>query len=196
MNRFFTDSSLFFVYLGSLMKKIIQIITFILVVAASVFFLAGQSLDYFVFKYRQSVIRKEIKKEIKNGVAESDLTTFTVSQLLNGKLEWIKPGKEFRLKGNMYDIVRSETENGNYVYKCINDTQETELFAELDSLVEKRMNGDADDLQKELTKDFIKIYFVSECDNLFPSNEGNSFIFHFSFFHFSFSIPSPPPRVS
>ncbi len=179
-----------------LMKKIIQIITFTFVLAASVFFIAGQSLDYFVFKYRQSVIRKEIKKEIKNGVAETDLTTLTVTQMLNGKLEWIKPGKEFRLNGNMYDIVRSDFENGNFVYKCINDTQETELFAELDSLVEKRMNGDEDDFQKNLVKDFIKFHFNSKSDFLFPSTIDNYFSLHSSFFHFSFSIPSPPPRVS
>lgn len=178
------------------MKKIIQIITFTFVIAASVFFIAGQSLDYFVFKYRQSVIRKEIKKEIKNGVAENDLTTLTVSQLLNGKLEWIKPGKEFRLNGTMYDIVRAEIENGNYVYKCINDTQETELFAELDSMIEKRMNGDEDDLQKNLVKDFIKFHFDSESNNLFPSEVFSYFTFPFSFFHFSFGIPSPPPRIS
>lgn len=177
------------------MKKFLQIITFTFVIAASLFFVAGQSLDYFVFKYRQTVIRKEIKKQIKNGVEESELFVFSYEKIQTGNVEWVKEGKEFRINGSMYDIVHLKIENGEWIYKCVNDTQEAKLFVELDNLVKKRMNGNSsDDYLKNLVKDFVKVYFDSESTCFLDSPQEESTLFRFSFYHLSFEITSPPPQ--
>ena len=177
------------------MKRILQIITFTFVIAASLFFVAGQSLDYFVFKYRQTVIRKEIKKQIKNGVEESELFVFSYTEIQNGNVEWVKPGKEFRKNGSMYDIVRLDFKNGEWFYQCIDDAQEAKLFVELDNLVKNRMNGNSsDDYLNNLVKDFVKVYFESENSCFTPQQKMEKTEFIFSCSHFSYETSSPPPK--
>lgn len=165
-----------------------------MVITASLFFLAGQSLDYFVFKYRQNTIRKEIKTKIKNGVREKELFTFTITDICFGKALWVKPGKEFELNGTLYDVVRKEYKNGLTYYKCINDKQETKLFADLDRTIEKRMNEDSDDdYFKYLIKDFVK--YIPEVVPLhFTASKKIDSSFSFHFFHpsYFFSFFSPP----
>lgn len=163
--------------------------------AGSLFFIAGQSLDYFVFKYRQTAIRKEIKKQIKNGVEESQLFVFSYTKIHSENIEWVKEGKEFRKNGSMYDIVHLDFKNGKWFYQCINDTQEAKLFVELDQMVKKRMNGNSsDDYLKNLVKDFVKVYFDSESSCFVPQIKKEKTAFNFSFYHFSFEITSPPPQ--
>lgn len=177
------------------MKRILQVITFVFVMAASLFFVAGQSLDYFVFKYRQSQIRKEIKKQIKNGVAEEDLFTFAVADINTDHVEWIKPGKEFRMNGTMYDIVRMELMDGKSYYKCINDEQEGKLFAELDEMVHKRMNDDStDDYLKNLLKDFVKVQVSLPAEMKFflsPEMEFTAYLVNSSNVYIGLNIPPP-----
>jgi hypothetical protein len=166
------------------------------VITGAVFFIAGQSLDYFVFKYRQTMIRKEIKKQIKNGVKESELFVFSYTEIQNGNVEWVKPGKEFRKNGSMYDIVRLDFKNGEWFYQCIDDAQEAKLFVELDQLVNKRMRGNSsDDYLNNLVKDFVKVYFDSESRFFTPQPENEKTEFHFSYSHFALKILSPPPQV-
>lgn len=184
------------IFVGMAIKKSIKLFSLILVLAASLFLMAGQSLDYFVFKYRQTVIRKEIKKQIKNGVEESELFVFSYEKIHSENVDWVKQGKEFRKNGSMYDIVHLDFENGEWFYKCVDDTQEAKLFVELDNLVKKRMNGNSsDDYLKNLVKDFVKVYFDSEssCFHSYPNKEKTEF--HFSFSHLSVDILSPPPQT-
>lgn len=177
--------------------KTISRIAFIFIIALTgIIFIAGQNLDFLVFKYRQNTIRKEIKKQIKEGVSESELIEFDAIQIYTSDAQWIKPGKEFRLNGSMFDVVRKEFKNGKLVFQCINDTQETKLFADLDELVKKRMNGDTDEEKKNLTKDFLKLFFDSEDILWIPSSPVLVSSFLPSFFPYSFSFLSPPPRTS
>lgn len=179
------------------MKRILQIITFTFVIAASLFFVAGQSLDYFVFKYRQTVIRKEIKKQIKNGVEESELFVFKYNEIHSENVEWVKQGKEFRKNGSMYDIVHLDFENGEWIYRCVNDTQEAKLFVELDQMVKKRMNGNSsDDYLKNLVKDFVKVCFNSSTDFISSQFENPiSDYYDFKFAKVYIHLNIPPPKV-
>jgi hypothetical protein len=87
----------------------------------------------FKFISDQNAIRKEIKKRIKQGVPESELFVFNLTEISR------EPGfsrvndHEFRRGDQLFDIVRT---NGNKVF-CINDTQEEKLFSKLDELTQK-----------------------------------------------------------
>jgi hypothetical protein len=176
-------------------KKAIKIFSLILVMTGSLFFIAGQSLDYFVFKYRQTVIRKEIKKQIKNGVEESELFVFSYTKIHSGIIDWVKQGKEFRKDGSMYDIVHLDFKDGEWFYQCVDDSQEAKLFVELDQLVKNRMNGNSsDDYMKNLIKDFVKVYFETEKTVFLSLSKKEKTEFHFTFPHFLFDILSPPPQ--
>jgi len=116
------------------LKKIIAIACVVMLA----FSLGGY---YLVIVVQQQRVKQEIKRQIKQGVPESELTKVHVTAETNYLLCW-KHDKEFRYKGTMFDVVRTEIrEDGSTVYYCITDTQETDLFAQLDRLVQKSMAG-------------------------------------------------------
>lgn len=46
----------------------------------------------------------------------------------DGQLDWEKAGKEVFYQGNLYDIVRTGTENGRIIYYALKDHQEKQLI--------------------------------------------------------------------
>jgi len=105
----------------------------IVLVIAVIFAMGGFHL---VFKCRQYRLRCEIKQAIKLGVPDSNLIDIVITKSNEYQLEWIE-GHEFRYKGMMYDVVRSDKTDSTIVYHCINDEQESLLFEDLDELVQK-----------------------------------------------------------
>ena len=97
---------------------------------------------YLLFhNFQQAQIRREIKTAIKQGIPDNELTIIEVSEKKSELLTW-KDKHEFWYQGALYDIVKTEeTSSGTVKYHCINDTKETVLFAHLDDLVKKSMDG-------------------------------------------------------
>ena len=84
---------------------------------------------YFWFCIWQDHLQKEIRQEIRNGLEEDDLVLITAP--INGEsgISWIEPNKEFRYKGEMYDVVKIIIQNQNKYYYCIKDIKEKQLIA-------------------------------------------------------------------
>lgn len=98
---------------------------------------------YFMsFKARQYQIRKEMKAVLKAGAPDSLHHYFYLDDIeaVPKDITWIH-SKEFRYRGNMYDIISRTEENGRVLLHCIRDVKESGLFAELDRLVELGMSG-------------------------------------------------------
>ncbi len=96
---------------------------------------------FLVFKIEQTRIRKEMKLTIKQGVPQEELETIVVDATNRDQLVW-KHEREFMFQGTMYDIVwKEQLSDGNMRYHCVNDTQETILFADLDDLVKRKMGN-------------------------------------------------------
>lgn len=99
----------------------------------------------------------------------------------------------------MYDIVKKETlADSSIAYYCINDKQETELFAHLDELIRKDM-----DHRSPVGKTAKKLFQV--LSSIFPNEQlalplhsskpvllNNSYINNYS--TPDISLSSPPPR--
>lgn len=116
---------------------------------------------YPAFKLLQYRARREVKQQIKKGVPESELHRIVVTGN-EDKMSWVKPNKEFVLNGNMYDVVRRETEEGKLVFYCINDEQEEQLFTYLDEMVSQQLvnpksktSGPAKTLIKIMSQDYL-----------------------------------------
>jgi len=96
-----------------------------------------------IFKLQQFYVRHEIKQKLKTGVPEDELVLLQIPKTLeehpNESFQRIH-SREFRYKGHMYDIVRSEVRGDTTWYYCIADVKETELFANLDEMIERDMN--------------------------------------------------------
>lgn len=122
------------------MKKLNNIFALFLVTVVA-FTISGPML---VFKAQQQQVRHEIKQKIKAGVPDSDLHLIKIPHELEKTRNSIFKkihSKEFRYQGKMYDIVRFEQYTDETWYYCIADEEEEELFAQLDELVTKEMNG-------------------------------------------------------
>jgi hypothetical protein len=118
--------------------------------------LLSMSGYYPIFKLEQWKIRKEVKKRMKESLPLEDLVC--VSSQNADEIEWEEEGKEFRYKGQMYDIVYVENMGSMSHYYCIHDEEETGLFVQLDELVKKQM----DDLETPIgktAKNLLKVFF-------------------------------------
>ena len=87
-------------------------------------------------------IRHEMKQRIKVSVPADELVIITVTAETRSALLWITPS-EFRYRGGLYDVVRTERAGDRTRYHCLNDLQEERLFAGLDGMVRRRMEQDA-----------------------------------------------------
>ncbi|MCG3166528.1 MAG: hypothetical protein POELPBGB_02307 [Bacteroidia bacterium] len=115
---------------------------------------------FVTFKLSQHSIKKEIKRKIKSHVPETELTVFTFSIAELNKLDWEEKGKEFSLKGNMYDVVKKQQTADSITLYCINDIQEKSLFANLEELINRQMNSDERSSNISLKKFQTDYFFI------------------------------------
>ncbi|MBL7891084.1 MAG: hypothetical protein JNL63_00530 [Bacteroidia bacterium] len=97
---------------------------------------------YPIFKLLQYRIRQEVKAGLEKDIPESKLHFVSISDENPNEIKWVRPGKEFRYKGNMYDIVTIKKEKGITHYICVSDRDETRLSAYLDEMVKKQIEND------------------------------------------------------
>lgn len=152
-----------------------------------------------VFKVQQYQIRREIIHNIERGIPESQLTCITVNQENKNKIIW-KHKKEFRYQGEMYDVVKVEKlDEETTVYYCINDSQETHLFAKLDKHLKK--TGKNKNQQNFPLKIVFKILpkpdsrFGNLIDTVSEVNQKSNFKYAEFYTSPELEISSPPPRI-
>ena len=151
-----------------------------------------------VFLMERMIVRKEIKKMIKASVPQHELTVFHFTEAEFDALQWVKPGKEFILNDKMFDIVRKSESSGNITVHVINDTQERQLFADLDDQVNRQADSSpSSEAGIKLCKLFNSAIHESCGANITPGFtyiESNSFPFVENFASISSPIDIPPPE--
>lgn len=115
------------------MKRVVSILILL-------FVLTGTAGIQFIFSSLEYSIKKDIKHRIKNGVPENDLHVFSFND--HEEPVWVKPGKEFRINGAMFDVVRQEKNEEGVTYYCISDIQETMLFATLGQFTRENLTDE------------------------------------------------------
>ena len=142
-------------------------------------------------------IKTEMKNRILNDIPVNELSVFVFNKTEYANLDW-KDRKEFRYKGNMYDIVKvdfnSDTDIRTY---CLKDENETSLFA----LHEKQVqNNSSETTNGKSTHKLIKIipnYFFQTFTNNFFIPERTVLLSLRNktiFISFVGEVPSPPPK--
>lgn len=109
-------------------------------------FLVWNYIGYFsYFQFEKYTIKQTIKKKIKESLSDSELITFHFTKNEMESLSWFE-AHEFEYKNEMYDVVsQKKMYNGDCIIKCISDSQETELFSNLNQMMENDM-GDRGDM--------------------------------------------------
>lgn len=118
---------------------------------------------FIVFKIQQAQIRKEIKQQIKAGIPENELHSFNLSVQEYEKLEWVREDIEFGWNHEMFDIVKFDPKGDSIHLLCVNDKEETILFAELDKLMQVKTEKESNNSNRPLKKvvKILKLTFVS-----------------------------------
>ncbi len=150
-----------------------------------------------IFKVKQQYIKSEIKKQIKQSVPENELTIIIQTTENKDLFIW-KEKNEFLYNGSMYDVVKKDMQKDKIIYSCINDSQETSLFANLDEWV--RHNTQNDNATKKTCNNLIQLimgaYFPPQIVELTLYEESLNHFSFYNFFHptYTLAINSPPPK--
>jgi hypothetical protein len=118
------------------------------------FFLFNIGGYYLWFSYVKNNIQKEIRREIRLGLSEKDLTLISVPVNDESGICWIKPGKEFTFNGKMYDVVKITINNNRKIYYCIDDVKEKNLIAGFSKIPESNQKA------RKLLAGFHYIYVI------------------------------------
>jgi hypothetical protein len=162
------------------------------------FFFLFNSGGYFIlFKWKQEMVRQEIRQKIKKQLKLSVPSSETVEIVFfpGEKINWVKPEKEFWHQGDLFDVITKEYKNDTLIFKCINDIQEKALFANLDELVQRQQQSKNGNQQLH----FFKIIAVTEDFTFYflplPEQQVNFVHQEFLVPSISFEIPTPPPEL-
>jgi hypothetical protein len=133
-----------------MLKKLLAIFLALLIS----FNLAG---IFLVFKIQQSQIRHDIKMKLKQGVPDEELHKISFAFNALHLIDWVRKDKEFKYRNQMYDVVRKETDGKQVHFFCVNDTQETQLFVNLDAMVNSQTGEDSSHPSSGVTKKILKL---------------------------------------
>ncbi len=162
-------------------------------------FLFNTTGYYVFFKIAQIEIKKEIKKEIKLSLQNDELTVITFLNSDINTIHWIENNKEFIYHNQMFDIVKSSSNNNETTFYCINDKQEKKLFQNLEVQILKQIEhtkNSKSDSSKKNADNIVKTYFFEELiSSLFHDSSSSNFK-HFtkSYTSVDVLISTPPPR--
>lgn len=155
---------------------------------------------FIAFLLVKKQVKQSLKLQLKSGVPEEDLVAFRFTSAQYNNLHWVKKDKEFKWINSMYDVVSRTEENGIIFLSCINDTKETELFKQLDQLIELNIGKANNSSSNKSTKTIQKFASKLFCEALTKFTlhlpiENRQLFFHYagkSSIAFPTKVYSPP----
>ncbi|MBR9861682.1 hypothetical protein GYB22_13235 [bacterium] len=114
------------------------------------------------FKHQQHQIRRAVKHQIIQGIEKEQLSLIKIHLKDAQQLSW-KHSKEFKYRGEMYDVVYRDTTGDTLIYYCWWDNKETALNKQLSLAVTKYFGtNNQNDKQKNKLQHFIKTLICVE----------------------------------
>ena len=160
------------------------------------------TVQLFILKVFQAQHRKEITQLIDKGNIEEELILFKFNKADIEKglsdMEWIEED-EFRIDGEMYDVVKREFKNDFIYLYCFHDKKESILYSGIIKII-NRLIGDEQNNARNITvinSLFSEFYFSTKFEtNKFYLEIGSAYlpIKTFNLLDFDPPIDTPPPR--
>jgi hypothetical protein len=110
---------------------------------------------YFILRHQQQEQKEAVKEKIISQLKEEELESISLTDNQQN-IHWEDGGKEFELKGEMYDVVKSKTVDGKITLLCINDKKETALIDHYNSIT--KHNSSSDKKEKSNTDNTINLF--------------------------------------
>jgi hypothetical protein len=147
-------------------------------------------------------VKKEAIRQIRKAIPEEDqmLWTFSLADAQT-KLSW-EHSREFEYKGEMYDVIRSETRGDSVSYWCYWDRKETKLKRELNVLVANMLGPGAQNRnQEKQIQEFFRTLFSPTTPpapfHVISDPQGRCITpYHLPLSAFELTPPYPPPELS
>jgi hypothetical protein len=161
-----------------------------LLISVLLYNIGGYCLLFNALKYS---IQRENEQQILKGLRDDELTLISVP--LNGSngISWIKPGKEFMFKGQMFDVVKTATKQHEKIYYCLRDAKEKQLISRY-----LKTHKTKSESEKKL-KSGVALQFcipqMIRIQGAYPT----ALSYRLNYFPLLTSvseIPSPPPRLA
>jgi hypothetical protein len=117
---------------------------------------------YVAFKAMQYEIKSDITSLINKGIDVDITTVISVNKKEINNINFNDNGKEINYNGQMYDVIKSEENNTTVTYYCLNDTEETTLYASLDEQINAHVINTVpvkNHSQKDLSNDVVKVFY-------------------------------------
>jgi len=148
---------------------------------------------YLCFKLVQYNIQKELKKEIRRGLKDEELSLIVISADMKNEIVWIKQHKEFLYHGEMYDLVKTEIQDQKIYYYCINDIKEKQLIANFN-----KNHNSKKELEKKLKQPLNTKYFPQQF-SLTNNSKTHNYTYGTISIQYKLNTlppPSPPPKFA
>lgn len=155
-------------------------------------FLFNTGGSYLIFRMQQSEARRESEETINSQKALKDVIVLAFRQNHEEGLVWVRPGKEFTFRGELYDVVKVTSCGNMKYYHCYNDSREKKLIAGYQKSNHSRKEPD----KKRKASNNI-IFFSQKClfsRTLYPS----CYTYPLYEFYYLSEIPvtpTPPPKA-
>lgn len=155
---------------------------------------------YFLFKVRQINIHRSIRELMASEPDESQLILLKIPLSVEAQSEIFErtENNEFKFRGNMFDVVKSERHGDVTWYWCIWDKEETDLEDALQN-AQHRASSQDDKNSNDLMSSFLKLLFIDTTEKN-PNLTVNELITYNPFYlirnsNLSITPPSPPPQA-
>lgn len=154
---------------------------------------------YIYFEIESYHVRKEIKRLIKHSLPQNQFKQFNFTNQEFRDLTWINE-HEFKMNERLYDVVKKNKSNVGFSVYCIDDIQETVLFAQLDEATLSNLNNQP---EKAPIKSFVKLFKLAyiEPNSAFLNSEEvefqerkNQFYYQSNFSEFKKQKLLQPPQ--
>jgi hypothetical protein len=93
-------------------------------------FLFNAGSGYLIFKLKQAEARRESEEALNSHDKTDELVILAFRQNHEEEITWIRPGREFTYRGEMYDVVKTTSGGNLKFYHCYNDSKEKKLTDE------------------------------------------------------------------
>jgi hypothetical protein len=171
----------------------------IVLLACLTFYITGY---HFYFYLRQWQIKTAVKKSLRQGMSRENTEEFVFA--LNEKNKDTAPewegDDEFRLNGEMYDVLEKRVKNGKIFVRCINDEKETSLVKKYEDISRNDFDGTSKTgtiLLLKLIHTFYVTGYGSVYENM-PDRSGQPFRdnYQHSLSCTIADVLTPPPQFS
>jgi len=146
------------------------------------------------------MVKQAARKEVLKQIPENLLIKISLQDNSNA-IEWEEEGREFRMDGEMYDVVKMKNEAGKTYIFCISDKKEDKINRTIEKIVTSNLqhstdSGKNNSAGKITIPDWVfELYGSNSMGEEVATEQQKYFNFKSALYFNYIEINSPPPNL-